>query len=61
VSALRFIPLAPVGAAILPAMPPATAQQPKAFARGDAKAGFFPDEEERVAAFLDLNDYRFAP
>ena len=58
---LRFIPQAAVGAVLLLAMPPASAQQPKAFASGDAKAGCFPDEEESVAAYLDLNDYRFAP
>jgi mono/diheme cytochrome c family protein len=111
VSAIRFGTHVATGAALLLAMLPAGAQQPKAFANGDAtagealvrrdcvtchaqrfgdaatmytradrkvrtpeqllaqvrvcnvelKAGYFPDEEESVAAYLNLNYYRFAP
>ena len=109
-SAARFIPRAAVVAALLMGTTPASAQQPKAFANGDAKAGealvqrdciachaqrfgdatkmytradrkvrspeqllaqvrvcnvelkagYFPDEEESVAAYLNRQFYRFA-
>ena len=107
----RLVPRSAIAAALLTATLPATAQQPKAFAGGDAKAGealvrrdcvachaqrfddatkmytradrkvrspeqllaqvrvcnvelkagYFPDEEESVAAYLNLQYYRFAP
>ena len=110
-STLRFIPQAAVVAALLTGTLPASAQQPKAFANGDAKAGealvrrdcmtchaqrfgnattmytradrkvrspeqllaqvrvcnvelkagYFPEEEDSVAAYLNLDYYRFAP
>jgi hypothetical protein len=110
-SAVRFIPQAAVAAALLMGTLPASAQQPKAFASGDAKAGealvrrdcvtcheqrfgnasnmytrvdrrvrspeqllaqvrvcnvelkagYFPEEEDSVAAYLNQQFYRFAP
>jgi hypothetical protein len=107
----RFVPGVAAVAALVAAMQPAGAQQPKAFAGGDPKAGgvlvqrdcvachaqrfsdattmytradrkvrspeqllaqvrvcnvelkagYFPDEEEGVAAYLNQHYYRFAP
>ena len=57
----RFIPQAAVVAALPTGTLPASAQQQKAFANGDAKAPYFPEEEDSVAAYLDRNFYRFAP
>ena len=60
-STLRFIPRAAAVAALLAGTLPPSAQRPKAFANGDAKAPYFPEEEDSAAAYLNLDCYRFAP